>query len=84
MLHTRNGICYTRVMAVKAIQNYGESKVKTFSSLVRIKLQARMYIGGLSNGFNQSGGIYIPLKEVIDTDVRAGTPMRSDEARIAG
>ena len=48
---------------------YGESKVKTLSSLEHIRLRTGMYIGRLGDGTDFDDGIYILLKEVVDNAV---------------
>ena len=49
--------------------NYDESKIKTLSSLERIRKRPGMYIGRLGDGSNQDDGIYILLKEIVDNAV---------------
>ena len=46
--------------------NYSEENIKTLEGVEHIRMRPGMYIGRLGNGSNQSDGIYVLLKEVID------------------
>ena len=54
-------------MVQKKQQEYTEDKIKTLSSLEHIRLRTGMYIGRTGNGSHYDDGIYILIKEVIDT-----------------
>lgn len=46
--------------------NYSEENIKTLEGVEHIRMRPGMYIGRLGNGSNQSDGIYVLIKEVID------------------
>ncbi|MCQ2149303.1 MAG: toprim domain-containing protein [Bacteroidales bacterium] len=48
------------------IENYTEENIRTLSGVQHIRMRPGMYIGRLGNGSNQSDGIYVLLKEIID------------------
>src|SRR5712672_2063938 len=50
-------------------QAYTEASIKTLSSLEHIRLRPGMYIGRLGNGNHAEDGIYVLLKETIDTAI---------------
>jgi len=45
---------------------YGDDNIRTLSGVQHIRLRPGMYIGRLGNGSNQSDGIYVLLKEIVD------------------
>lgn len=45
---------------------YTEESIRTLSGVQHIRLRPGMYIGRLGNGSNQSDGIYVLLKEIVD------------------
>lgn len=55
--------------AKKAVQDYGDDKIKHLDALEHIRLRSGMYIGRLGNGSNENDGIYVLIKEVIDNSI---------------
>ena len=46
--------------------NYTDDNIRTLEGVEHIRMRPGMYIGRLGNGSNESDGIYVLLKEVID------------------
>ena len=55
--------------AKKAVQDYGDDKIKHLDALEHIRLRSGMYIGRLGNGSNENDGLYVLIKEVIDNSI---------------
>jgi len=53
----------------KNIVNYTEDNIKTLAWNEHIRRRAGMYVGRLGNGDDQSDGIYVLLKEVVDNSI---------------
>ena len=53
-------------MTETPIHNYTEENIRTLTGVQHIRMRPGMYIGRLGNGSNQSDGIYVLLKEIID------------------
>ncbi len=49
--------------------NYTEDNIKTLEWNEHIRRRAGMYVGRLGNGDDQSDGIYVLLKEVVDNSI---------------
>ena len=49
--------------------NYTEDNIKTLEWNEHIRRRAGMYVGRLGNGEDQSDGIYVLLKEVVDNSI---------------
>ena len=61
-----------RNMAKETINNtvnYTEDNIKTLEWNEHIRRRAGMYVGRLGNGDDQSDGIYVLLKEVVDNSI---------------
>lgn len=53
----------------KPAVKYDEKAIQTLDALEHIRLRTGMYIGRIGDGSNQSDGIYVMLKEVIDNSI---------------
>lgn len=51
------------------LTSYDESNIKHLDDMTHIRKRSGMYIGGLGDGSNQSDGIYVLLKEIIDNTI---------------
>ena len=49
--------------------NYTDDNIKTLEWNVHIRQRPGMYIGRLGNGNNESDGIYVMLKEIVDNSI---------------
>ena len=49
--------------------NYTDDNIKTLEGNVHIRQRPGMYIGRLGNGNNESDGIYVMLKEIVDNSI---------------
>ena len=49
------------------ISEYTEENIKTLEGVEHIRLRPGMYIGKLGDGSHSDDGIYVLVKEVIDT-----------------
>ena len=52
--------------ATNGVHSYTEDNIRTLTGVQHIRMRPGMYIGRLGNGSNQSDGIYVLLKEIID------------------
>ena len=71
LFHIFARLCLLKIMPKEEINNsnYTEDNIKTLEGNEHIRRRAGMYVGRLGNGDDQSDGIYVLLKEVVDNSI---------------